>query len=92
MNIEWKEVYKHGVPAVAMLYLMWRLANGFDMFEARLRAVEGQHADMLQHTARIEDLMGRSYMGNERVLYVLRQMCVNDAKSQDARRLCLEEK
>lgn len=91
VKIDWTAVGKFGIPGVIAMFLVWKLADGFDMFEARLRAVEQQHADLLVHTSRTEDLMGRAYMSNERVLYVLRQMCVNDAKTTEARRLCLEE-
>lgn len=90
-KIDWNAVAKVGLPGIIACFLVWKLADGFDVFEVRLRAIETQHAEMLNHSARVEDLMGRSYMSNERVLFVLRAMCINDAKSADARKLCLEE-
>jgi hypothetical protein len=91
MKPDWNAIAKVGLPGVIACFLVWKLADGFEVFDVRLKAIESQHAEMLTHSERIEDLMGRAYMGNERVLYVLRAMCVNDAKSQEARRLCLEE-
>jgi len=91
MKIDWNAVAKVGIPGVIAMFLVYNLSTGFEKFDARLGAMERQHSDMLQHSERIEDLMGRTYMSNERVLYVLRQMCVNDAKTAEARRLCLEE-
>lgn len=90
MKPDWNALVKLGVPSAIAVFLVWRLAAGFDLFDVRLRAVESQHAEMIQHSARVEDLMGRSYMANERVLFVLRAMCVNDAKTLEARRLCFE--
>lgn len=92
MKIDWNAVAKVGIPGVIAMFLVWKLADGFDIFEKRLSAIESQHAEQSQHAARTEDLMGRSYMSNERVLYVLRTMCVNDAKTAEARRLCLEDR
>lgn len=91
MKIDWNAVAKVGLPGVIACFLVYNLVIGFDKFDVRLQAVEQQHQSMLLHSERTEDLMGRSYMSNEKVLYVLRQMCVNDAKNADARRLCLEE-
>lgn len=84
-------IVKLGLPGAIAVFLVWRLAAGFDLFDVRLRAIESQHTEMLQHSERVEDLMGRSYMSSERVLYVLRIMCANEARTPEARRLCLED-
>lgn len=91
MKPDWNAVVKLGVPSVIACFLVYNLVIGFDKFDVRLQAVERQHGDMLTHAERTEDLMGRTYMSSERALYVLRAMCVNDAKTPEARRLCLEE-
>jgi hypothetical protein len=91
MKIDWDAVAKAGVGGTIALYLVYRMAAGFDTFDVRLRAIENQHVDMLNHSARVEDLMGRSYMSSERILWVLKVQCANDAKTADARKLCFQE-
>ena len=90
-KIDWNAVARVGIPGVIAMFLVWKLADGFDIFDKRLQAVELQHATMIQHSERIEDLMGRAYMGNERTLYVLKIMCVQNAKTAQDRRDCLQE-
>lgn len=91
MKPDWNAIAKIGIPGAIAIFLVWRLAGGFDLFDVRLRAIEQQHAEMNSHGQRMEDLAGRAYMANERVLYVLKVMCANEAKTNDARRLCLED-
>lgn len=91
MKIDWDAVAKMGLGGVIAMFLVYRLATGFDVFEQRLRAIESQHIDMLNHSARVEDLMGRAYMSSERILWVLKVQCANAAKTADARQLCFQE-
>lgn len=91
MKIDWNAVAKVGLPGVIACFLVWKMAEGFDMFEVRLKAIENQHAEMINHSERVEDLMGRAYMGSERILWVLKVTCANQAKTNDARKLCLED-
>lgn len=87
---EWfQAAAKFGAPSVLIAFLLWWLTGDFNV---RLRAIESQHTEMNQHASRTEDSMGRTYMSTEKVLYVLQTMCVNDAKTNDARERCLREK
>ncbi len=65
-------------------FLVWRLAGGFDMFGAKMDALTLQHSEMAQQY-KASDMMTR------RMLVVLRVMCVNAAKNEDARQSCLQE-
>lgn len=88
MKHEWlNTVIKLGIPGALAVFLVWWMTGEFSV---RLRAIEAQHVSMIGHSERVEDLMGRTYMSNERVLFVLRVMCANEAKSAEARRMCLE--
>lgn len=89
MKIDWNAVAKVGIPGVIAMFLVYRLAVGFDAFDVRLKALEGQHALAAENALSAKDLAGRALMTNERVLFVLQTMCVNDAKSADARERCL---
>lgn len=80
---------KFGAPSVLIAFLLWWLTGDFNV---RLRAIESQHVEMNEHASRTEDAMGRTHMSTEKVLYVLQIMCVNDAKTSDARERCLREK
>jgi hypothetical protein len=65
-------------------FLVWRLAGGFDLYAQKMDALTAQHSEMAaQYKA--SDLMTR------RMLVVLRVMCVNAAKNEDARQNCLQE-
>lgn len=92
MNIDWKEVGRVGIPGVIAMWFAFNVVTGFDKFDVRLRAMESQHVAAAEAALAAKDLAGRALMTNERVLWVLQVMCANDAKTSDARRLCLEEK
>lgn len=86
---EWvTAVVKIGAPSALLIFVIIWLTGDFNL---RLHAIENQHANMISHAERTEDLMGRAYMSSERILWVLRMQCVNAAKTPDARRLCLTE-
>lgn len=90
-KIDWNAVAKVGIPGVIAMFLVWKLADGFDIFDKRLQAIEQQHATMSSHSDKTEDLMGRAYMSSERVLYVLKTMCIQNAHTAQERRDCLQE-
>jgi len=65
-------------------FLVWRQAGGFDVFAAKMDALTLQHTEMAAQY-RASDNMTR------RMLVVLRVMCVNAARTEDARQSCLQE-
>lgn len=93
MKAEWvTAIVKLGIPGAIAVFLVWRLAGGFDLINARLQAVESQHATIATVAETTKDLTGRTLMTNERVLWVLQVMCANDAKTSEARERCLRER
>lgn len=93
MKTDWTNtILKLGIPGAIAVFLVWRLASGFDVIDVRLRAVESQHSTIQSQSEAIEDLTGRVLMSNERVLWVLQVMCANEAKTADARERCLRER
>lgn len=93
MEKDWlNTIVKLGVPGAIAVFLVWRLAGGFDVINTRLLAVENQHAAIAAQAEATKDLTGRVLMSNERVLWVLQVMCANDAKTPEARERCLRER
>lgn len=92
MKPDWNAIAKVGIPGVIAIFLVWRLAAGFDLFDKRLVAIEQQHVEARDANAAAKDLAGRALVTNERVLWVLRTMCVNDATSIEARERCMQER
>jgi hypothetical protein len=88
---DWAAIGKVGIPGVIALAFTWSTITGFDKFDVRLAAMEQQHAHAAAAAEAAKDLAGRALMTNERVLWVLRTMCANDAKTNDARERCLRE-
>lgn len=84
----WQATLKVGVPTGLLAFLVFWLTGDFNV---RLKAIEQQHTSMTAHAERTEDLMGSNFMATERVFHMLQVMCVNDAKTADARRLCLKD-
>lgn len=91
MKPDWNAVAKVGIPGVIALFLVYNLATGFEKFDKRLEAMEGQHNAAAQSADSAKDLAGRSLMTNERILWVLSIMCANDAKTSEARERCLSQ-
>lgn len=89
MKIDWNAVAKLGIPGVIALFLVYRLALGFDIFDTRLKALEIQHQAAAVAAESARDLAGRALMTNERVLWVLQTMCINDARTAEQRERCL---
>lgn len=91
MKIDWSAVGKVGIPGVIAMFLVYNIVMGFDKFDARLAAMERQHAAAASATEAAKDLAGRALMTNEKVLWVLQVMCANDAKNNEARERCFRE-
>ena len=92
MKLDWNAIAKVGVPGAIALYLVWNLTTGFDKFDSRLAAMEVQHAHAAEASAVAKDIAGRGLMTNEKILWILKVMCVNDAQTKEARELCLAER
>ena len=87
----WVEaVLKLGVPGAIAVFLVWRLAAGFDVLAARMTALEQGHAEQNAHSLRDEDMSGRLYLVQEKMLRVLTADCVNHADSAEGRRACVQ--
>lgn len=84
----WQAAIKVGVPAALLVFLIVWLVGDFNV---RLSAMQDQHAQMLQVSKRMTEAQERSSFGSERVLRVLQKMCINDAKTKDARDWCLRD-
>jgi len=86
----WVEaVLKLGVPGAIAIFLVWRLAAGFDVLAARMVALEQGHAEQNVHALRTEELSDRLYSLQEKMLRVLTADCVNHADSLEGRRACV---
>ena len=86
--LQWTQLVLKMTSASAVIviagFLVWRLAGGFDTFAQKMDALTIQHSEMAaQYKA--SDYMTR------RMLVVLRVMCVNAAKNEEARQNCLQE-
>lgn len=92
MKPDWNAVAKVGLPGVIACFLVYRLAIGFEVFDARLKAIESQHSAAAVVAESSKDLAGRAYMTNERILWTLQIMCANDARSDAARERCLRDR
>lgn len=69
-------------------FLVWRLAGVFDQ---KLDALTVQaNALVVQHSEMSAQAKSSEYM-TRRMLVVLRVMCVNAARNEDARQSCLQE-
>ena len=84
-------ILKIGVPGAIAVFLVWRLAGGFDVIDARIKSAEDQHGAMLIHSARLEEAIQRASLSSDRVLGVLRLICVQNASSASDRRECLRD-
>lgn len=73
------------------LLFAYQMAEGQSESRAAMQAMKDQHAQIVSAADATKELAGRSYMANERVLFVLRVMCVNQAKDAESRRLCLSD-
>lgn len=86
--IQWAQFVLKMTSATAVIviagFLVWRMAGGFDLYASKMDELTRQHTEISQQF-RTSDMMTR------RMLVVLRVMCVNAAKSEDARQSCLQE-
>ena len=90
---------KLGVPGAIAVFLVFRLATGFDTLDQRFVNLEqslavraeqlDQHrtASDLQHQRLVEMPAATSIL-NEKILAVLRQICVQQAVTPEERRQC----
>ena len=97
-KIDWNAIAKVGIPGVIAMFLVYRLALGFEMFEVRLKAIDSAHAAIVieqQNLARgilkLADKQGENQMLQEKILGVLRTMCIQQATTAVDRRECLKE-
>lgn len=85
---QWAQLVLKMTSATAVIviagFLVWRLAGGFDLFATKMDALTLQHIELAAQY-RSADIMTR------RMLVVLRIMCVNSAKTENARQSCLQE-
>ncbi len=86
--VQWAQMVLKVTTTTAVIviagFLVWRLSGGFDVFATKMDALTLQHSEMAAQY-RASDLMTR------RMLVVLRVMCVNAARTEDARQNCLQE-
>ena len=86
--LQWAQLALKMTSASAVIiiagFLVWRLAGGFDLYAKKMDDLTLQHAEMAA-LYRASDQMTR------RMLVVLRVMCVNAAKNDEARQACLQE-
>ncbi len=86
--VQWAQLVLKVTTTTAVIviagFLVWRMAGGFDLFAAKMDALTVQHAEMATQYKN-SDYMTR------RMLVVLRIMCVNSSKTEDARQNCLQE-
>lgn len=90
-KITLKQILAGGLGGGFALLFAYQMAEGQSDARSAMSEISSQHVSMQQAAESAKELAGRSYMANERVLYVLRIMCVNQAKTDEARRLCLAE-
>lgn len=92
----WRAIARYGLPTALLVPLLY-----FIVVEVRAdqKAFRQQHQDMVteqQHLARgllkVADRVGEQHMLAEKVLWVLRTMCVQDAKTAGDRGDCLRER
>lgn len=91
----WKAIGKYGVPSVVAAVLGYVLIAEV---RADQRLMKEQHAAMVveqQHLARgilkLADKAGETQMLQEKVLMVMRTMCIQGATTAADRRECLRE-
>lgn len=97
MSGELLEVVKQVGPTTGIaVFLVWRLAAGFDSVELKLGAIFDQQiatntrmAAMEQSHQSLKDIQAQLLVTQERTLWVLRQSCVQNANDSEARRRCL---
>lgn len=86
---EWADaIIKIGIPGVMAGFLIYWMTGEFS---ARLKAIEAQHVTMTMTGEFSKDLIGRSLMANERILWVLKVICANEAADREERDNCLRE-
>lgn len=98
VKIDWNAVAKVGIPGVIAMFLVYRLALGFEIIEGKMKESSEQHQLMVteqQNLARgvlkLADKQGETQMLQEKILNVMRVMCIQGAVTAADRRECLKE-
>jgi hypothetical protein len=85
---QWGQLVLKMTSATAVIviagFLVWRLSENLDSQTQKLETLTLQHAQMSQQNA-------DNFAMTRRMLVVLRVMCVNAAKTEQARQACIEE-
>jgi hypothetical protein len=84
-------IVKLGIPGAIAIFLVYRLAQGFDVVAVRLTNLEALQVATAAESLRLADLSGRTYMVLEKILNVQKTQCVNVARTDEARANCLRE-
>lgn len=86
--LAWAQVVMKMTAQTAVIilagFLVWRLAGGFDILAEKMDALTVQHSEMAAQYKSSDNM-------TRRMLVVLRVMCVNAARTEDARQSCLQE-
>lgn len=81
-------VLRIGAPTALLMFVVFWLTGDFNV---RLRAIEEQHGQAAAIALQTKGLTERSLSINERILWTLRIMCANSAKTNTDRDRCLRE-
>ena len=85
----WTEMtMKLGVPsAIALLLTYAMITNSKDEHHA----IDVELKSLRQSVIGVTDIVGQSHMVQDRTLYVLRRICVNEARTPNDRDACLKD-
>ena len=85
MNKDWANILlKLGVQGGIAAFLVWRLASGLDDLSVRMQSTESQHSQIILQLNQDGSIMAQLLRTNERVLGVLQQTCIQQARGQSA--------
>lgn len=78
-----------GVPGAIAIFLVWRLASGFDGIQRQMEETNKQLVNLSANDRVMANMIGVSQMLAEQTVWVLRQMCVNAANTPQERVRCM---
>lgn len=85
---EWVQAtVKLGIPGVALIFLVWWITQVMDK---KLDAMVLEHSTISRTAGEMREIEKNGATVNERILRVLLASCVNGAKSDQARKECLQ--
>lgn len=94
-SLQWAQLVLKMTSASAVIviagFLVWRLAGGFDLFAQKMDVITMQHAELSAQHADLTSQNRTADAASRRILVVLRIMCVQGAKTEQARQSCLHE-